>query len=127
MNYSGKGVSNIAQEKQFENRVKRYLMEQGIYNLGTSTSKMKIPPVGYYTKRWGGSIFTASGLPDMQIVIKGKCLELELKAPNGKPSELQIQKINQINESGGTGLILYPKDFDTFKILVERMIAGGKG
>lgn len=60
----------------------------------------------------------------MQIVIKGICVEVELKGPSGRPSPLQVQKIRQINESGGIGFILYPKNFDDFKAFVIELEKG---
>lgn len=57
-------------------------------------------------------------MPDMHIVVNGVSIEAELKAPAGVPSEMQIQKINQIDQSGCIGVILYPKDFDKFKRLI---------
>ena len=41
-----------------------------------------------------------------------------MKAPNGKPSELQKWNIKKINEANGIGVILYPDQFDDFKELV---------
>lgn len=58
----------MAAEKQFENRVKRYLETLGIYPLGCAHDKMTVPPVGYYEKRWGGG-YSKAGLPDMNQVI----------------------------------------------------------
>lgn len=69
-------------------------------------------------KRWGGGKYIKSGMPDMHVVVNGISIEVELKAPNGKPSELQIQKINQIDEAGCIGLVLYPKDFEKFQRLI---------
>lgn len=116
----------MTSEKSFENKVKKFLNDNGIYALGTARDKMKVPPCGYWEKRWGGGTFTKSGMPDMHITVCGKSLEVELKAPNGKPSELQIQKIDQINESGGIGLVLYPKDFEDFKNLIYKLKGGKK-
>lgn len=112
----------IAEEKNFENKLKRWLQSVGIYALGTPTQAMKVVPVGYYEKRWGGGTFAKAGLPDMHICVQGKSLEVELKASNGRPSELQTHIINQINKSGGQSLLVYPKDFDKLKTIVERMI-----
>ena len=109
-------------EKAFENRVKRFLESKGIYPLGTPRQKMKVKPIGYWEKRFGGGTFTKSGLPDMHIVVKGQSIDVELKAPKGKPSELQIFTIEQINECGGCAMVLYPKDFGNFKNLIERLI-----
>lgn len=96
----------MAQEKQFENKVKRYLESNGIYAFGTPIQKMTVSPVGYYEKRWGGGQFAKSGLPDLHIVVRGRSMECELKAPNGKPSALQLKNIDLINVSGGVGMIL---------------------
>ena len=56
-------------------------------------------------KRWGGGKYTKAGMPDMHIVVNGISIEAELKAPNGRPSELQIQKLNQITDAGCIALV----------------------
>lgn len=104
----------MAQEKQFENKLKTWLKSQGIYPLGTLTSQMEKPPIGYYEKRFSNA-FTVAGLPDMSIVVNGKAIEVEIKAEKGKPSIQQALILNQINKSKGVGLLVYPKDFDDFK------------
>jgi len=52
---------------------------------------------------------------------------IEVKAPKGKPSELQLWNIEQINQSGGIGIILYPDQFDQFKEMVEFLLGDGEG
>lgn len=111
----------VTPEKSFETKIKRYLESIGIYRLGTAPNKMKIPPIGYYTKRWGGGVFTPSGLPDLQIVVHGKCIEVEIKQSSGKPSEMQLFMLDQINKSGGQGILLYPHDFEKFKEKIHIM------
>ena len=108
----------MAAEKSFEEKLKRWLESEGIYRLGTPKQDMVAEPCGYWEKRWG-SKYSGAGWPDMHIVVNCISLEVELKAPNGKPSELQIQKLNQIDEAGCIGLVLFPKDFDRFKKLVQ--------
>lgn len=83
---------------------------------------MPVQPVGYYEKRFGGGKFSKNGLPDMHVCVKGQSIECELKAANGKPSELQLFMLNQINASGGTGLVVYPKDFEEFKKIIETIL-----
>ena len=107
-------------EKLFENKIKRYLISKGIYSLGTPKDKMPLKPTGYYEKRWGGGTYTKSGLPDLHIVVKGHSIDVEVKAPTGKPSELQLFMIDQINSSGGLALLLYPKDFEKFTQIIEK-------
>lgn len=111
----------MAEEKNFENKVKSWLQSKGVYPLGYAADKMTVPPVGYYEKRWGGG-YSKSGLPDMHIVANTISLDVELKAQNGKPSELQKHNIRQINNAGSIGIILYPAGFDQFKNIMEGVI-----
>ena len=108
----------MAQEKSFEEKLKKWLESEGIYALGTAKQDMTTEPCGYWEKRWGGGKYTKAGLPDMHIVVNGASIEVELKAPNGRPSELQIQKLNQIDDAGCIAVVLFPKDFENFKELV---------
>lgn len=92
----------MASEKLFENKIKKFLKEQG----------------AWFVKYWGGGTFTKEGIPDILACVNGRFIAIEVKAPNGKPSELQKWNIEQINKAGGIGLILYPKDFAEFKKLI---------
>lgn len=94
----------MAQEKQFEDKVKKYLREQGCWLL----------------KYWGGGGYTKSGIPDLLVCCKGWFFGVELKAPNGKPSDLQVYNLRKIDSAGGRAILLYPKDFDLFKRLIEQ-------
>ena len=105
-------------EKSFENKVKNYLSEQGIYPLGIEEQKITTKPIGYWEKRFANR-YTKSGLPDMHVCILGYSIEIELKQQGGKPSDLQIKICHQINNSGGFAIILYPSGFDDFKKFVE--------
>ena len=109
----------MAAEKQFEEKLKAWLESEGIYPLGTGKQDMITPPCGYWEKRWGGGKYIKSGMPDMHIVVNGISLEVELKAPNGRPSEIQIQKLNQIDDAGCIAVVLYPKDFENFQRLIR--------
>ncbi len=64
----------MAAEKNFENRVKKYLDEYGCW----------------WLKYWGGAAYTKSGIPDILCCSDGMFLGIEVKAPNGKPSILQL-------------------------------------
>lgn len=108
----------MAAEKNFENRLKKWLESEGVYSLGTEKQKMATQPIGYYEKRWGGG-YSKAGLPDMHIVVNGVNIDAELKASNGRPSELQKHNIKQINGSGSIAMILYPEGFEEFKSIVK--------
>lgn len=114
----------MAEEKMFEGQVKRYLHSIGIYPAGFPTDRMKIPMVGWYTKIWGGG-FQKSGIPDLILCVNGFFVSAELKAPNGRPSELQKLNTDRINKSGGIGVILYPEGFEQFKELLKGVIDCG--
>lgn len=109
----------MAAEKLFEEKLKKWLESEGIYALGTPKQDMTTPSCGYWEKRWGGGKYIKSGMPDMHIVVNGFSIEAELKAPHGRPSELQIQKLNQIDDAGCIGVVLFPKDFEKFQKLVK--------
>ena len=101
----------MAAEKLFENRIKVYLQSLGVYALGTPVQKMKVPPIGYWEKRFANKM-TTSGLPDMHIVVYNQSIEVEIKAPNGKASELQKHMVDQINNSRCAACILYEHQKD---------------
>lgn len=111
----------MAAEKNFEKQVKKWLESLGVYPLGTPIDKMKVTPIGYYEKRWGGG-YSKVGLPDMHMVINGISIDVELKASNGKPSELQKHNIKQINNSNAIALLLYPEGYESFKTIVKGVI-----
>lgn len=95
----------MAAEKNFENKVKAFLKSQGCW----------------FIKYWGGGQFTKSGVPDLLVCCKGKFLGVELKASNGRPSELQLYNIEAIKQAGGIAMVLYPEDFEEFKELVKNL------
>ena len=95
----------MASEKNFENKVKDFLKEQGCW----------------FVKYWGGGEFTKAGVPDILCCCNGHFLGIEVKAPNGKPSALQLHNLKKIDEAGGFAILLYPKDFDTFKLLIQNL------
>ena len=93
----------MTREKQFENKIKKFLKEQNCY----------------YIKYWGGGQFTKSGVPDLLICCNGYFVAVEVKAENGKPSELQLYNIDEIKKAGGFAMILYPNQFDNFKKFIK--------
>jgi len=94
-------------EKNFENRIKKFLTEQGCYHFKFFANG--------YTKR---------GIPDLVACVNGYFVGIEVKADNGKPSELQLYNIRKIQEAGGIATVLYPKDFEEFKKLICKLKEG---
>ena len=114
----------MADEKLFENRIKKYFHSLGIYPAGYPSHRMDAPMVGWYTKIWGGG-FQKSGIPDLICCVNGVMLAVEVKASSGRPSELQKLNISRINKSWGIGVFLYPEGFEQFKELLKGVINCG--
>lgn len=98
----------MAQEKTFENKVKKFIEKEG----------------GWQVKFFANS-FTKSGIPDILACINGYFVAIEVKAQNGKPSELQLYNIEKIREAGGIAVVLYPDQFGLFKEMVRELNNGG--
>lgn len=92
-------------EKIYENKIKSYLKSIGAYFIKTH-----------------GDRFSKVGTPDILACVNGKFVAVEVKGEKGKPSELQLYHIEQIQKAGGYGIILYPKDFENFKKDVENLL-----
>ena len=92
----------MAAEKNFENKIKKFLKEQGCWVVKFFANRM-----------------TKTGIPDILACVNGYFVAVEVKAENGKPSELQIWNRDKIRESGGISIILYPDMFEHFKSLIE--------
>lgn len=95
----------MAEEKQFENKVKRYLKSKNIY---------------YF--KYFGNAYSTPGILDLTLCINGKFVGVELKAEKGKVSALQEYNIKRIKESGGIAIVLRPSEFDRFKKTIERLL-----
>ena len=95
----------MGKEKQFENKIKAYLKKRNCWLL----------------KTWSNGI-QRSGVPDILVCINGKFLGVEVKAENGKPSELQLYNIEQIRKAGGIAIVLYPQQYEEFQRLVTMLI-----
>ena len=98
----------MAAEKNFENKVKKFLKDNGAWLL----------------KYWGGAAYTKSGIPDLLVCLNGWFLGIEIKASNGKPSDLQLYHLREIKKAGGIAVLLYPDDFENFKKLIEKLKEG---
>lgn len=51
-----------------------------------------------------------AGVSDIIAIHKGRVFALELKAPEGRPTESQMQFISEINAAGGFGCIAHGLD-----------------
>jgi Holliday junction resolvase len=85
----------MASEKNFENKIKRH-----------------IESVGGYLVKYFANRMTKVGIPDLLTCVNGYFLAIEVKAENGRPSDLQIYNIEKIRKSGGFAVIVKPHDFE---------------
>lgn len=76
---------NTAQEKNFENRLKKYLDKYGCW----------------WIKYWAGAAYTKSGIPDLLVSSDGCFLGIEVKAVDGEPSLLQLRNLKKSDNLGG--------------------------
>lgn len=99
----------MAEEKQFENKIKAFL---------------KTLPNAWFFKHWAGA-YSQSGIPDIIACINGRFVGIEVKASKGKPSPLQVRNINLITCAGGYATIVYPEQFEELKETLK-LISEGK-
>ena len=97
----------MAEEKQFEEKVKRLLKSRGAWVL----------------KTWGGGL-QRSGIPDLLICYKGKFMGIELKAEKGRVSELQNRELKLIRDAGGMGFVLRPSQFGDLIAILDSIDEG---
>lgn len=92
----------MAEEKNFENKIKKYLELKGAWF------------VKYFANR-----NTKSGVPDILACVNGHFVAIEVKATHGRPSPLQVWNIDRIKAAGGIALIVYPKDWEILKSIID--------
>lgn len=95
----------MAQEKLFENKIKGYIRS-----------------VGGYCVKYFGCNYSTSGTPDILACVNGYFIAIEVKGPDGKPSELQLAKIRQIREAGGFAYVVYPSGWFKLKDIINGLL-----
>lgn len=53
--------------------------------------------------------------------VNGHFVAIEVKAQQGRPSELQLYNIDKIRNAGGFALVLYPSAFPKFKEFIKNL------
>lgn len=100
-------------EKQFENKIKSIIRKAG----------------GWCFKYWGGSasngkVFTVRGLPDIMGCIRGRFIGIEVKSETGKPSDIQLERLQEIRDAGGVAIVAFPQEEDLIVWMINRLSAG---
>ena len=76
-------------ESKLEQDIERFMQRKGVWQLARYQAQSN-----------------QNGLPDRMYLYKGYLLGLELKTDEGKPTKLQLKKLDAINKNGGIGLIV---------------------
>lgn len=95
----------MASEKLFENKIKKFLKERGCWY------------VKYFANR-----NTRSGVPDILACVNGHFVAIEVKAEDGKPTELQKWNVDKIRECGGVAMVVYPSDWEHFVSVIGGLL-----
>lgn len=88
------------EESKLEKEIEKYMKSKGIWQLARYQAQS-----------------CQNGLPDRMYLYKGYLLGLELKTDVGKPTKLQLRKIDAINKNGGIGLIV--RNVETIMQLIK--------
>ena len=88
------------EESKLEQEVEKFMREKRIWQLARFQAQ-----------------YNQNGLPDRLYLYKGLLLGLELKTDKGSPTDLQIRKMEEINENGGIGVII--RSVNDVKKLIE--------
>ena len=92
----------MAQEKQFETKIKKMLKDKG----------------AYFVKFFANS-YTRAGVPDILACVNGYFVGIEVKAQNGHPSDLQLYNADQIRKAGGFSFIVYPSGYEELIKIID--------
>ena len=65
---------------------------------------------------------TKTGVPDILASVNGYFVGIEVKAQNGKPSELQYYNVRKIRESGGFAYIVYPSGWEDLQAVLRGLL-----
>ena len=99
----------MAEEKNLENRIKKWLTEKGCYWV-----------------KYFGCAYTRAGVPDLLCSVKGKFVALECKSSVGRLSELQKHELAKVQKSGGLAYCVSPKNWEEVKQDIEKIIGEEK-
>lgn len=91
-------------ETTFKNQVQKYLKS-----------------INSYQVKQHGNMYSRVGVPDLLVCLRGLFIGIELKSEKGKPTAEQLNELNKIIEAGGIAILLYPKDFQAFKLFCDRL------
>lgn len=94
----------MAEEKQFENKIKKIFKERGAWFLKTFSNGVQ-----------------RAGVPDLLVCYKGRFIGIEIKAEKGVISPLQVREIVQIRKAGGYALEVRPSTLNNMIEILDEI------
>lgn len=95
----------MAGEKNFENKIKRWLTDHDCF----------------FVKFFANG-YTRRGVPDILASVNGWFVGIEVKADHGTPSDLQLESIQEIRNSGGYAWVVYPSGWNELQTILLNLI-----
>lgn len=99
----------MAEEKQFENKIKKILKERGAWFLKTFSNGVQ-----------------RAGVPDLLVCYKGYFIGIEVKAEKGVISPLQVREIVHIRKAGGYALEVRPSTLNNMIEILDEIDKEGR-
>lgn len=110
-------------EKVWENKLRKFLNDNGVYPLGAVKQKLTKPQIGFHYKIFNGGYMCTRGIADLLVCINGILIFIECKKDGGKPSIFQKRIIEQVRTAGGYTFIYDPVNFELTCEFLKRLIA----
>lgn len=85
-------------EKYLENKIKKYLTS-----------------INAFWFKVHGSSFMVSGLPDIVVCLNGRFIGIEVKRPDGKGIQSDVQKVQEESIKRAGGIYILADDFEETK------------
>lgn len=120
--YNNKHSKIKGSEKQWENKLRKFLTDNGVYPLGVVKQKIKKPMLGFHYKIFNGGYMCTKGIADLLVCINGILIFIECKKDGGKPSIYQKRIINQVRKSGGYTFIYDPENHNLSCEFLSRLM-----
>lgn len=96
---------NTVKESWVKGEIKKILKQKGIW---------------YFMPAMNG--LGRAGIPDFICSVGGMLLGIEAKAGKNKPTDLQVNEINAIQESGGFAVVVNERGLDVLPDLIDSIL-----
>jgi penicillin-binding protein-related factor A (putative recombinase) len=105
-------------ETDVQAQILDYLLARKMFVFRTNNAPVYDAKIGCYRKK---GKYQRAGMSDILGSFAGRLLAIEVKKPGGKPSDEQVEFIDDVNRYGGIGFIIDNLD-DVIKKLNEYLV-----